>query len=323
MNRIDLSVVIVNWNTRALLDECIASIKTHGSCTKEIIVVDNGSSDGSLAMLSIKHRDVVVLANGRNLGFSRANNIGIRQSHGRYVVLLNSDTRVLDDTLDRMLRYAEENRSVGMLGGRLLNTDGSVQASGRAVPSLLRAVLKALFTTKLSKSFELYNEMSAYRFDYGRTAPIEALCGAFLLVRREAFMQVGELDERFFFYAEDIDWSKRFWDAGWTVVYYSDSNVVHYGGASSSAARVSYRLEMMKADMVYMEKHFSACTVASYQVVTLIHHLLRGIGAKITTALRFSERDHGRYLARRELACARWIVQNRGHRVVSTARNTV
>lgn len=241
-----LSVVIVSWNTRELLAECLASIEAYPPLGEvEVIVVDNASQDGSAEMVARRFPTVRVIANATNVGFPAANNQAIEASTGRYVLLLNSDAAVLPGALDTMLCFMDAQPKVGALGAKLLNPDGSFQASYANFPSL---------------ATELFLMTGASRILIGPYAPsprprpneaarpVDWVGGAAMLVRASALASVGLMDEGYFLYSEETDWCWRFWQAGWEVWYVPDAAVIHHGGASTRqvSAPSYYRLYASK-----------------------------------------------------------------------------
>jgi GT2 family glycosyltransferase len=203
MKTIDLSVVIINWNTKELLLNCIRSIQeTTHKISYEIIVVDNGSQDGSQRAVNENFSEVRLIENGKNLGFARANNIGIRASCGRYVCLVNSDVVLLEGCLDTMLAYMESQPSIGILGPKLLNGDMSLQPSCKQLPSIWNNLCIAIGLSALFANIKLFNGEHLSFFDHDRIMNVQALSGAFLMVRRSAAEKVGLLDEAFLFMAK-------------------------------------------------------------------------------------------------------------------------
>ncbi len=236
---LDLSIVIVNWNTRDLLDACLTSVCDYLiPLCGETIVVDNGSSDGSADMVAQQFPGVHLIVNATNKGFATANNQGLELARGRYILLLNSDTLVQPDALERMVRYIGAHPSVGALGPRLLNADRSLQSSARNFPRLLNDSLGFLEVRRwplVGRLAEHYDRATAlYWDDHRQTREVDWLMGACLLLRREALEQVGLLDEGYFFFAEEADLCYRLRRSGWSIVFFADADIVHLGGQSSA-----------------------------------------------------------------------------------------
>jgi hypothetical protein len=254
----DLSVVIVSWNVRALLERCLSSLQEcseQGSLKCEIIVVDNASSDGSAQMVRQRFPAVRLIASDSNLGFTRGNNTGAARSSGRYILLLNPDTEVLGDALSAMVAYMEHHPDVGALGPKLLFPDGQVQPSRRRFPTLATAVLES---TVFQQWFPRHPVLSHYYVqDRGddEEQDVDWLVGACLLIRREAWEQAGPLDERFFMYSEELDLCRRLKNVGWRVVFFPGAAVVHHEGGSSSQVVPERHIYFQSSKVLYFQKH--------------------------------------------------------------------
>jgi GT2 family glycosyltransferase len=272
----DLSVVIVNWNTKKLVLECIASIiEQTERHSVEIIVVDNGSSDSSPEAIEAQFPACKVIRNADNRGFAAANNVGIAAAAGRNVCLMNSDVKVLDRALDVMCLYMAEHPRVGVLGPQILTSNLEIQNSCSELPSVWSTLTQALFLDRLFPRTALFRNRFMMSFDYSSEANVPVLSGCFLMVRREALEQVGLLDERFFIYKEDVDWCKRFGDAGWRVVFCPSARAIHYGGASSASAPVRFMIEMEKANRQYWRKHHGWLARQAAAMIGVLHYALR------------------------------------------------
>lgn len=267
----DVSVVIVNWNTLDYLLNVIASLReTTTRTSMEIIVVDNDSHDGSADALRERYPDVTLIQNSENLGFAKANNIGFAVARGRALCLVNTDVIALDGVIDRLWTYLQEHPTVGLVGPRQINGEGRTRLNVRAFPNLANAAGDYLWLGKVG----LLPGRALPPSTYLHTHEAEVLSGAFLMVRREAFEQVGPLDEDFFFYGEDTDWGKRFHDAGWGIVYHPEAEAIHFGGGSTAAYPVKYYLTMEKADLLYWRKHSSAAARGLYVAIKVVYHLI-------------------------------------------------
>ncbi len=223
-----ISIIIVNWNTKELLIECINSIvRSHPVTNYEIIVVDNGSADGSqktVEKLKAQISNLKLVENKENLGFARANNQGIRKAKGKYILLLNSDTIVKKGAIDSLVEFASDKKDAGVVGSRLLNKDGSIQASVFRFPTLKRAVAQYWFGKR--------GLLDKYYPSGNKPCEVEALVGASFLITPEAIKRVGLLDERYFMYFEDLDYCRRARRASLKVYYLPQAEVVHLHGAS-------------------------------------------------------------------------------------------
>ena len=254
-DHIDLSIIIVSWNTKEVLQECLESTFSGlVDCNAEVIVVDNGSNDGSPMMVAKEFPAAKLIANTENLGFAAANNQAIRVARGRYILLLNSDTIVLGDVLRESVRYLKEHEEVGVLGCRVLNTDGSVQLTCSRLPSLLNLTLLASGLFRLSQpAFFGRYQLRGWQRDSERD--VETVTGCYMMLRREAIQQVGLMDESFFFYGEETDWCKRFQQAGWKLRFAPVGEIIHHGSLSSR--KCNHRRDVMLTSglLRYQRKH--------------------------------------------------------------------
>jgi len=256
-----LSVIIVNWNVRDLLQRALASVYASwdGKPGLEIIVVDNASHDGSVAMLRADFPEVVVIANTENRGFPGGNNQGLAAATGDFLLLLNPDTEIIADALPRMVKYLQAHPDVGMVGPQLLNPDGSVQSSRRHFPTLPVLFLESTWLEKLAPRKLL-------RYYYAQEQPddlvqnVDWITGAAMLTRRETFTQVGGMDEGFFMYSEELDWCRRIREAGWRVVYFPEARIVHHEGKSSEQVVAARHIYFQSSKVRYTRKYHGKAT---------------------------------------------------------------
>jgi GT2 family glycosyltransferase len=251
-----VSIVIVNWNTRDLLRDCLASIDAHaGNVSVETIVIDNHSADDSVQMVRREFPHVRLIVNADNRGFAAANNQGIAIARGRYVLLLNSDTVVLNGAVERSVRFADDHPEAAIVGCRTLRRDREkVQYNCFKFPSLLNL---ALSLTKLDRVFRRSRFFARQRmtwWDYDTPRVVDCVAGCFMLVRRDALEQVGGMDERYFMYSEETDWCWRFHRAGWKVMYTPDGTIVHFGQGSASQVANEMRVHQRRSFLMFMEK---------------------------------------------------------------------
>ncbi len=224
-----VSVIIVNWNAQELLFLCISSISANVDIDVEIIVVDNASTDDSVGMIRANFPDVRVLANSENKGFAAANNQAATQAKGRYLLLLNPDTEVTAGSLAELVTYCEGHDRIGVIGPRLINPDGTTQRScWRGFPGITTALVDALYLWKLPW-LPLVNRSEFSPEDLRQTRDVDHLLGACMLIRRDAWDDVGPLDEAYFLFLEETDWCRRAKQNGWRMVYYPHSSIIHHG----------------------------------------------------------------------------------------------
>ena len=232
----DVSIIILNYKTRGLLRQCLRGIASSGDAVQsQVIVVDNASGDGSVEMVERDFPNVKLIASAENRGFAAGMNLGLRHANGRYVVLLNTDIAIMERPFDQLVQFMDQHPRVGIAGPKLLNPDGTVQDSCYRFP---RALTPLYRRTPVGKLPGIRAQLRAYvmnDFDHQESRPVDWLLGAFLIARAEAVQAVGEMDERFFMYFEDVDWCRRFWANTWEVWYVASVECVHYHKRASAA----------------------------------------------------------------------------------------
>jgi GT2 family glycosyltransferase/lipopolysaccharide/colanic/teichoic acid biosynthesis glycosyltransferase len=286
---IQLSVIVVNYNVRDFLHHALLSLqKAMKGIRGEIIVVDNASDDGSIEMVRRRFPSVVLLANKTNLGFARANNLALQRARGKYVLLINPDTLVQEDTLRVMIRFFEENPDVGLAGCKILNPDGTFQlACRRSFPTPWAALTKLSGLSVLFPHSRLFGRYNLTYLSPDETYEIDAVSGSFMIVRREVYEQVGGLDEEFFMYGEDLDWCYRIQQAGWKNYYVHSTQIIHYKGESTKRSNLDEIRTFYQAMHLFVKKHFSRSHIFAWLLrfaisfssrVALIKALLRPLG---------------------------------------------
>jgi len=269
----DLSVIIVNWNVRALLRRCLHSILARPHpCSLEVIVVDNGSTDGSAEMVRTEFPQAHLIANPDNRGFTAANNQGLTVARGRYVLLLNPDTEVVGDALETMVTFADAHSDVGVVGPQLLNPDGTVQSSRRRFPTLATALFESTWLQPYAPHRLLARYYVLDRPD-DEVQDVDWVTGAALMARREAVEQVGPLDEGFFMYSEELDWCRRFRAAGWRVVYLPTARVIHHEGKSSEQVLPARHIHFQTSKIRYFRKYHGPAAAEVLRLVLLGNYL--------------------------------------------------
>lgn len=254
-----LSIVIVNYNVEHFLEQCLFSVrKALQKIEAEVFVVDNNSVDGSLRMLEEKFPEVKVIANHENVGFSKANNQAIRQSLGEYVLLLNPDTVVEDDTFDKVVGFMDAHPDAGGLGVKMVDGTGKfLPESKRGLPTPLTAFYKIFGLASLFPRSKRFSRYHLGYLDKDETHEVDVLAGAFMLMRRSVLDKVGLLDEAFFMYGEDIDLSYRITQAGFKNFYFPETRIIHYKGESTKKSSVNYVFVFYNAMIIFAQKHFS------------------------------------------------------------------
>ena len=288
-----LSVIIVSYNTRGMTLECLETLEPAlGGLAAEIIVVDNGSSDGSVAAIRQANPGVRLLGNSVNAGFGAANNQGMQIAKGRFFLLLNSDAFPQPDAVNQLVNYLQAHPKAGVAGPRILNKDGSLQVSCYRFPSPLHAWQENLW---LSRGY------SDWAHDCVRD--VEFVIGACLLVRREVFEQVGGFDETFFMYSEEADWQRRMADRGWTIAFVPDARVAHLGGASGASEKAAVTGHFFTSLDYYSRKHHGLAGLVSIRCAMIVGCLMRAVLWSVASLLP----------SRREVAAAKvrlhsWLV---------------
>jgi GT2 family glycosyltransferase len=273
---LDLAIVIVNYNTAALLRECLRSVyASRGGLALAVCVVDNASSDDSVAMVRREFSQAHVIANATNAGYPQANNQGLRHfgfrdanpkglqdpsGLPRYALLLNPDTVLPPAALAKMIAFMESHPQAGVAGPKLVRLDGSLdKACRRSFPTPESSLWHLM---RLDKLFPRSRRFARYDLSYldpDVVTQVDAVVGAFMLVRREAILQAGLLDETFFMYGEDLDWARRITDAGWQVWYNPAVTVTHVKEAASRHSDRA-RVEFYRALLIFYDKHYKATT---------------------------------------------------------------
>lgn len=309
---VDVSIIIISWNTMEITCDCLRSIyELTKDVDFEVIVVDNGSTDDSCEVVEEEFPQVKLIKNGKNLGFSKANNIGIKVSTGRYLFLVNSDIIILDACVKKMIQFMDKNPHVGMAGPRILNPDMSLQPTCKHYPSLWNNFCQALGLNRLFPKSSFFSDWFMSYWQHDTIKKVDGLGGCFLVVRRKALDEVGLLDEDFFIYGEDIDWCRRFNLAGWNIMFNSETEAIHFGGASSSNAPIRFYLEMQKADLQYWRKHHGRSGRVIYAMIIVLGHLLRLLFASLKYVLSRRERESSSFKLKRSLACIRYVLFKR------------
>ena len=248
---VDLSIIIVNWNTKEYLLHCIDSIlQKKGSIPMEIIVIDNGSRDRSGEEVKRQFPGLRLIENGRNLGFAKAVNQGLRVSSGRYLLLLNPDTQLREGAIEKLVSFMESHAEAGVAGAQLLNGDGSKQNSIANFPSLTTELLnKNLLRRLFPKKFPGKEK------DYPEPIEVDSVIGACMMVRRDVLDQVGLLDEDYFLFLEETDWCYRIKRTGWRIYHVPQAEVYHFQGKSAEAVKKEARVEFYRSRYHFFKKN--------------------------------------------------------------------
>lgn len=268
-----LSIVVVNFETPDYTLECVRSIyKNKPHCAFEVIVIDNGSKDNSFERFREELPQVLCIESGANLGFSQANNLGINNARGNFILLLNSDTKILDNSLDKMLEHLMSNPHVGAMGPRQLHGNGKLQLSWGTFPTLISEAFRKLLHYRLS-----INDLKIRDYleeKYAGSTDVDWVSGSCLMARKNALQDAGLLDGRFFMYFEDIDLCRRMKDAGWRIHYNSDITILHYGGVSAKKNLLRVLVEYRRSQIYFTKKYYGFQGVFGLKVLLFVKYTL-------------------------------------------------
>ena len=294
----DLSIIIVSWNVKDLLRECLSSIFANQDDLKiEVFVTDNASKDGTCSMVKKEFPQVKLIENKTNLGFPKANNQAIRKAAGNCILVLNPDTVVRPKAFANLLKFMKENPKCGALGPRLLNPDGTLQPSTRQFPTLETQFYTALFLDNLFPKSKLFGKYQLSGWEHDEIKEIDQPMGAAILFRKEALDQVGLFDETIFIFYDEVDLCYRLKQAGWKIFFTPDAHIAHYGGQSfkqwkgiKASLRGGYIWR--KSRNYFFKKHYGSWQVPilifmDIEQVMLAAGLLYLIAKLIWTAITF------------------------------------
>jgi GT2 family glycosyltransferase len=291
----DVSIVVVNYNTGYLLDRMFAALDAaKASVNIEVVVVDNASTDDSLEILRNRYPFVELIENATNVGFGRANNQAMSKVRGRYMLLLNTDAFVASDTLEKTVAFMNNNASCGVLGVKLIGGDGTLQPSCRYFPTPWNVFLQRSGFSRFFPNHRLIDDM---KWDHASIRPCDWVPGCYYLARSEVIRQVGLFDPRFFLYYEEVDHCRAVRAAGWQVIYYPFTEVVHIGGESaktdSAITNVGRQIPTLQieSELLYFRKYYGLTGLAagvvlsiSADVLSMLKSLLRTFDMKEATA---------------------------------------
>ena len=293
-NLFDLSIIIVSFNTRDLTRQCLQSIyKNTDRIRFEIWVIDNGSSDGSAEMIEREFPDVNLIRNKNNRGLAAATNQGLEKSEGRYVLTLNSDTVILPDTFEKLVRFMDLHPEAGAATPRLVLEDGSPHSNfiGK-LPTLKSDLLGVLCRTRLANKLQglLSNACYGNWTDYSRTQEVPfILWGTCFVVRRDVLKTVGLQDPRFFVYSEDWDWALRIVKSGWKLYYVADATIIHFGGLSTKQSSGKMNAQFWKSRCRVLQKHSGLMAGLTLRTAVILIFGLKILKLFIFSTCRSSE----------------------------------
>lgn len=270
-----ISIIIVNWNTRDYLLNCIEHLRKEENYEDiEIIIVDNDSSDDSIEVISRRFPEAIIIENNENLGFAKANNIGLEKASGKYICLMNSDIEILPNCIRESYEFLEKSSKIGMVGPKILNADLTIQKSCRKLPGIMTSLTPALGLHRIFPNLFSDEDIS---FDDNKIREVDGISGCLMVVKREALLDVGLLDEQFFMYSEDIDWCRKFQDTGWKIAFLPAASAIHYGGKSSAIQPKRFYVEQCLSRIRYIRKHFGIFYRIIMYSVIFIHYFSRSV----------------------------------------------
>jgi O-antigen biosynthesis protein len=265
----DISIVVVNYNVKHFLEQCLHSVfKALKNYHAEVFVVDNNSVDGSCQMVREKFPKVQIIENKVNLGFSKANNQAIKISKGKYILLLNPDTFLQEDTLERCIEFCNKTTDAGGLGVKMIDGGGRfLPESKRSLPTPAVAFYKIFGLAAVFPKSKIFGKYHLGYLSNDKIHKVEVLAGAFMLLRKEVLDKIGLLDESFFMYGEDIDLSYRIIQSGYSNYYFPETTIVHYKGESTKKSSINYVMVFYKAMIIFAHKHFTKKNAKIYSLL--------------------------------------------------------
>ncbi len=256
----DLSIVIVNYNVKEFLQNLLHSIeKASSNISKEIIIVDNASDDGSVELIREKFPEVKLIVNNKNLGFGKANNQALEIAKGKFILMINPDTLVREDTFNKMIEFFNSHPEAGLAGCKIMNPDGTLQlACRRSFPGPWTSFTKVTGLSHLFPKSKLFARYNLTYLDENKTYEVDAISGSFMMMRKEVYDKVGGFDEQFFMYGEDLDLCYRIQQSGYKVYYVHTTQIIHYKGESTKRSRLDETKVFYDAMHLFVKKHLSS-----------------------------------------------------------------
>jgi len=272
----DVSIIIVAWNVKQLLHDCLKSVYDQTRDIEfEVIYVDNASEDGSVEIVERDFSEVIIIENDENQGFIKANNQAIKIAEGRYVLLLNSDTIILDNAISKTVEFADAHPEAAVVGCRVLNPDMTLQRTCVMYHSPLNLFLSATYLYKLFPRNKFFGREAMTWWDFDDVREVETVSGCFSLVRTKAIEQVGLMDPIYFVYGDDPDWCYRFKKEGWKIMFTSEPNIIHYGGQTTKHMAREFSLQCCGSILIFIKKHKGTFAFYLARIFLAIFFLLR------------------------------------------------
>lgn len=274
--------------------------------------MDNASTDGSPEMVAEQFPEVTLIRSEENLGFARANNLAIKRTTGSVLALVNSDVIVHPGCLETLAAFLDHHDSVGLVGPRVIGGDGNVQQTRRRLPGVWNTLCRTLALDRVFSKRSIFSGHEMRHFAHDSRAEAEVLSGCFWVARKKAVDEVGGLDERFFFYMEDVDWCKRFADIGWKMMFVPEATAIHFGGASTSMAPLHYSIEYHRANLQYWQKYYGFAGKSTYYFLASVHHGLRLLARRLKQIAGLGMSHESEHKLQEDLVCLRWLMTGKG-----------
>lgn len=277
--KLQISVIIVNYNVKDFLEQCLESVqRSLKDISSEVIVVDNNSIDGSVQMVKKRFPSIKLIENEKNLGFSGGNNLAIQKAEGEFIVLLNPDTLVQEDTFKSLLSFFNRTSDASAATCKIINPDGTFSIDCRhSIPTPLIAFWKVVGLSRLFPKSKIFGKYNLTYLDENETYPVEAISGSFMMIKREVVNKIGLLDESFFMYCEDIDYCYRINKIGGKIYYVPETQIVHYKGESSKTNNIDYVITFNRSLYQFYKKHYQQRYFSPFKLLILLGVILRGI----------------------------------------------
>jgi GT2 family glycosyltransferase len=308
---VDISVVIVAWNARHYLKLCLESlVQAPPRRSLEVLVVDNASADDTIEMIEATFPWVKLIKSMENLGFSRGNNVAIRQCQGRYIALVNPDVILFPDCLDALADFLDQNPKVGNVGPRVFNPDMTQQSTCRRFPNLWSNFCSATHLESVFKRSRFFAGEHMLYFPHDSICAVDVIVGCFSMIRREAFDDVGLLDEDLFMYGDDIDWCRRAWNAEWQVVFYPDARAIHDRGKTTAPFPVRFAVAQQRSVLHYWTKHHTFLGVLGIRSLMIFRNLSRYMVAALAHFVLPRRRSQSEVRKRVSIACLRQLLDD-------------
>lgn len=309
---IEISVVIVGWNAKHYLELCLESLaEAPPRRSMEVLVIDNASTDESVEMIEAKFPWAKLIKSEENLGFAKGNNVAIRRCKGRYIALVNPDVIVFPGCLDTLADFLDQNPKVGNVGPRVFNPDMTQQSTCRRFPTLWNNFCSVTRLERIFKASYFFAGEHMFYFPHDRMLAVDVIVGCFSMIRREAFDDVGLLDEGLFMYGDDVDWCRRARNAGWQVIFCPEARAIHDQGKTTAPFPVRFAVAQQRSVLHYWKKHHTFLGVLGIRSLMFFRHLPRYVVAGLTSIAFPRKNSESEVRKRVSAACLKQLVYGR------------